>query len=55
MSALLRAFYSLVLWVVRLELAIALSAPERNRQHIAALQSDESNYESALIRLEFGL
>lgn len=52
MTAFQYLFYSLVLWATRFELAVAMNAPERNRQHIAALQRDVSEYERVLIRLE---
>jgi len=55
MSALLRSFYAFLLWATSFELALAKSAPERNRGHIDALQRDESEYQRELIRLEVGL
>ena len=55
MTALQSLFYSAVLWCCRLELAIALAAPERNHRHIAALLRDIDDYERALIRLELSL
>ena len=51
----MRFFYAFLLWATRLELALAKSAPARNQSHIEALQRDESDYERALIRQEFGL
>lgn len=44
MTIILRAFYASLLWATQFELAIALAAPNRNKQHIAALQSDEHDY-----------
>lgn len=55
MSALLRAFYSLMLWATQLELAIALSLPERNHANIARLKASEDDYSRALLRMELGL
>lgn len=55
MSALLQAFYSVLIWLTRFELAVAMNAPERNRDHIAGLQQDISDYERALIRLELNV
>lgn len=52
MNGLQQIFYSLILWAVRFELAVAMNAPERNRNHIAALQRDIGEYERVLIRLE---
>jgi hypothetical protein len=51
----MKLFYAALLFFTRFELARAKAAPIRNQRHIEALQRDESNYESALIRLEFGL
>ena len=55
MSALLQAFYSAMLWATRFELAIAMNAPDRNRNHITGLQQDISEYERALIQLELNV
>lgn len=55
MNTLQRAFYLALLWATRFELAVAKSAPERNYQNIAALQRDITEYERALLRLEFEL
>lgn len=51
----MRIFYAFLLWATRLELAIAKSAPVRNQANINRLQRDESDYQRALIRMEFGL
>ena len=51
----MKAFYAILLFFTRFELAVAKAAPTRNRGHIQRLQQDESDYERALIRLEFGL
>ena len=48
-------FYRFLLWATRLELAVALSLPNRNHDRIRALQADESSYDIALTRLELGL
>lgn len=55
MTSLHRAFCATLLWATRLELALALAAPSRNRAHIEALQRDVSDYESALIRMDMVL
>lgn len=55
MSAILRAFYAALLWATQFELAVALDAPVRNHQNVAALQADEDDYSRALLRLELGL
>lgn len=51
----MRFFYSVLLWCTRLELALALSAPNRNYPHIQNLKRDESDYERALIHLELNV
>ena len=48
----MRLFYSLLLACTRFELAVAKAAPVRNHKHIAALQSDEAEYERELVQLE---
>lgn len=48
-------FYSCLLWLTRFELAIAKASPARNQRYIAALQSDESEYERALLIREYSL
>lgn len=48
-------FYASLLWATRFELAIALSAPNRNYPHIMTLKRDEEQYVNALVRLELGL
>jgi hypothetical protein len=55
MSELKKLFYTLLLWATSFELAIAKKAPHRNHRHIEALQSDESEYQRELIRMEVGL
>lgn len=55
MSALLRIFYTLLLWSTQLELAMAMSAPNRNYRHIVALKADEDSYSKALMRLELNI
>lgn len=54
-AALLDLFYRALLWATQLELALAKSQPERNHNHIAALQRDESDYQRALARLAINL
>jgi len=55
MSTLLQALYTALLWATRIELAVAMNAPERNRQHITGLQQDISEYERALIQLQLNV
>lgn len=55
MKTAMQLFYTLLLWATSFELAIAKSAPERNRRHIEALTNDASEYERAIARLELGL
>lgn len=51
----MKVFYTLALWMTRLELAIAKAQKVRNYDHIAALQRDEDDYERALSRLTLNL
>lgn len=55
MSTLLDLFYRALLYLTRLEIALALKQPERNYTNLAALQRDESEYERALARLLLNL
>jgi hypothetical protein len=55
MNALTRLFYTAMLWATQLELALAMSAPNRNYPHIATLRRDEDEYRRALLRLELNL
>lgn len=53
-TALLRFFYTLLLWLTRREIVIARSTG-RNPANILALRQDEDEYERALCRLELGI
>ena len=44
----MRYFYKVLLASTRFELALARSAPVRNRQNIAALEADEMKWEREL-------
>lgn len=55
MNAVTRIFYLLILWCARFELALAMTAPNRNYPHIAALRRDIDEYERSLIRLELNV
>lgn len=55
MKTAMRFFYVLLLWATSFELAIAKSAPERNRRNIEALTNDADEYHRAISRLELGL
>lgn len=55
MNTIIRTFYTFLLWSTQLELAAALSAPNRNYKHIACLKRDEDEYSRALMRMELGL
>lgn len=55
MNAIMRSFYSLLIWASSFELALAMAAPARNHGHVEALQRDISDYERALIRLDLAL
>jgi len=55
MNAITRAFYTVLLWATQLELALAMSAPNRNYAHISALKRDEDECKRVLLRWELGL
>lgn len=55
MKTAMRFFYVLLLWATSFELAIAKSAPDRNRRNIEALTSDADEYERQLARLDLSL
>lgn len=55
MNTIMRGFYSLLIWVSSLELALAKKAPVRNHRNIEALQLDISEYERELVRLDLNL
>lgn len=55
MTTLYSLFLSGLLWCTRFELAVAMSAPNRNYPYIAALRRDVDEYERALIHLELNV
>ncbi len=44
----MKFFYATILWLTRLDLAIAKAAPVRNSDYIEALKEDEMKWELAL-------
>lgn len=48
----MRAFYTLLLYLTRLELALAEAAPVRNHANIVRLKADESKWSHELLITE---